>query len=125
MDYDGAQSRQVRRGIRKVRRRQKCARAKLRDRRTAPWIDCTRSRTHGEGGMLTGPPELIAAARIWSLHGMSRDAYTRYSAERSWFYEVVAPGFKYNMSDIQAAIGIRQLQRLRVMQKRRQELVGI
>jgi len=53
--------------------------------------------------MLTGPPDLIQTARLWSLHGMSRDAYKRYSAEGSWFYEVIAPGFKYNISDIQAA----------------------
>ena len=56
---------------------------------------------------------------------MSRDAYKRYSAEGSWYYEVVAPGFKYNMSDIQAAIGIHQLARLHVMEERRREIVGL
>src|SRR5207249_179112 len=75
--------------------------------------------------ILTGPPELIDTARIWSLHGMSRDAYKRYSAEGSWYYEVIAPGFKYNMSDIQAAIGIQQLARLRAMEERRREIVGL
>jgi dTDP-4-amino-4,6-dideoxygalactose transaminase len=73
--------------------------------------------------MLTGPSELIEKARVWSLHGMSRDAYKRYSAEGSWFYEVIVPGFKYNISDIQAAIGLRQLERLTAMQERRHELV--
>jgi len=85
----------------------------------------TKNLTTGEGGMLTGPQDLIDTARIWSLHGMSRDAYKRYSAEGSWYYEVVAPGFKYNISDIQAAIGIQQLARLGAMQQRRREIVRI
>jgi dTDP-4-amino-4,6-dideoxygalactose transaminase len=85
----------------------------------------TKNLTTGEGGMLTGPSDMIDKARVWSLHGMSRDAYKRYSAEGSWFYEVVAPGFKYNMSDIQAAIGIAQLARLGAMQRRRAEIVGL
>jgi dTDP-4-amino-4,6-dideoxygalactose transaminase len=85
----------------------------------------TKNLTTGEGGMLTGPPDLIEMARVWSLHGMSRDAYKRYSAEGSWYYEVVAPGFKYNMSDIQAAIGIQQLARLPAMEERRREIVRL
>ena len=85
----------------------------------------TKNLTTGEGGMLTGPKDLIDTARVWSLHGMSRDAYKRYSAEGSWFYEVIAPGFKYNISDIQAAIGIQQLARLEAMQRRRHELVRL
>ena len=76
----------------------------------------------GEGGMLTGPQELIDQARKWSLHGMSRDAHQRYAEEGSWFYEVELPGFKYNMPDIQAAIGIHQLARLPQMQQRRREI---
>ena len=85
----------------------------------------TKNLTTGEGGMLTGPQDLIDTARIWSLHGMSRDAYRRYSAEGSWFYEVIAPGFKYNISDIQAAIGIQQLARLESMQRRRREIINL
>ena len=85
----------------------------------------TKNLTTGEGGMLTGPQDLIDTARIWSLHGMSHDAYKRYSAEGSWYYEVVAPGFKYNISDIQAAIGIQQLARLGAMQRRRREIVRL
>jgi dTDP-4-amino-4,6-dideoxygalactose transaminase len=73
--------------------------------------------------MLTGPPNLLDDARIWSLHGMSRDAYKRYSSEGSWYYEVVRPGFKYNMTDIQAAIGLHQLRKLPQFQARRQEIV--
>jgi dTDP-4-amino-4,6-dideoxygalactose transaminase len=77
----------------------------------------------GEGGMLTGAQQLIDQARKWSLHGMSRDAHQRYTEEGSWFYEVELPGFKYNMPDVQAAIGIHQLARLPQMQRRRREIV--
>jgi dTDP-4-amino-4,6-dideoxygalactose transaminase len=69
--------------------------------------------TTGEGGMLTGPPDWIDEARLWSLHGMSRDAWKRDRGNHaSWFYEVTRPGFKYNMTDIQAAIGIAQLPKI-------------
>src|SRR5579864_5369422 len=84
----------------------------------------TKNLTTGEGGMLTGPPSLIDDARVWSLHGMSRDAYKRYTSEGSWRYEVVLPGFKYNMPDIQAAIGLKQLKRLSAMQARRMAIVA-
>ncbi len=83
----------------------------------------TKNLTTGEGGMLIGAPEHIARARVLSLHGMSRDAWKRYTAEGSWYYEVIAPGFKYNMPDIQAAIGLVQLKRLYQMQQRRREIV--
>jgi dTDP-4-amino-4,6-dideoxygalactose transaminase len=79
----------------------------------------TKNLTTGEGGMLTGPPELIDEARIWSLHGMSRDAWNRYGAKGSWFYEVVRPGFKYNLTDIGAALGLGQLRKLDAFQARR------
>ncbi|MGH9405913.1 MAG: DegT/DnrJ/EryC1/StrS family aminotransferase [Terriglobia bacterium] len=79
----------------------------------------TKNLTTGEGGMLTGPRELIDEARIWSLHGMSRDAWKRYSDEGSWYYEVIRPGFKYNMTDIQAAIGLHQLRKLSEFHARR------
>ncbi len=84
----------------------------------------TKNLTTGEGGMLTGPPDLLEEARQWSLHGMSRDAYKRYTSEGSWRYEVVLPGFKYNMPDIQAAIGLHQLKRLHSMQARRMAIVA-
>jgi len=83
----------------------------------------TKNMTTGEGGMLTGAPDLLAEARMWSLHGMSRDAYKRYSAEGSWFYEVVLPGFKCNMTDIQASLGLQQLRKLERFQARRHEVV--
>ncbi len=64
----------------------------------------------GEGGMLlTDDDGYAERARIMSLHGMSRDAWKRYTAEGSWYYEIVAPGFKYNMTDVAAALGLRQL----------------
>jgi dTDP-4-amino-4,6-dideoxygalactose transaminase len=84
----------------------------------------TKNVTTGEGGMLTGPPDLLEDARVWSLHGMSRDAFKRYTSDGSWRYDVVLPGFKYNMPDIQAAIGIHQLQRLEAMQSRRRSIVA-
>lgn len=83
----------------------------------------TKNITTAEGGMLLGDESLIANARMWSLHGMSRDAYKRYSAEDSWFYEVVLPGFKCNMTDIQASLGLQQLNKLPVFQRRRRKIV--
>jgi len=84
----------------------------------------TKNLTTGEGGMLTGPPELVDSARTWSLHGMSRDAFRRYTSDGSWRYDVVLPGFKYNMPDITAAIGLHQLRRLDSMQARRRAIVA-
>lgn len=84
----------------------------------------TKNLTTAEGGMLTGSPELLERCRLWSLHGMSRDAYKRYSAEGSWYYEVVVPGYKCNMTDIQAALGLHQLARLPAFQRRRREVVA-
>jgi dTDP-4-amino-4,6-dideoxygalactose transaminase len=83
----------------------------------------TKNLTTVEGGMLTGTPELLEKARVLSLHGMSHDGWNRYSATGSWYYEVVAPGFKYNMTDVQAAIGIHQLRKLPAFQERRREIV--
>ncbi len=70
--------------------------------------------TTGEGGMLvTRNAALAARARVMRLHGMSRDAFDRFtSAVPAWAYEIVAPGFKYNLSDIAAALGIHQLKRV-------------
>lgn len=76
-----------------------------------------------EGGALTGPPELLERARIIGHHGMSRDAWQRFDQGGSWYYEVILPGFKYNMTDVQAAIGLHQLDRLTGFQRRRREVV--
>lgn len=62
--------------------------------------------------------------RIMSLHGISRDAWKRYTAEGSWYYEIIAPGFKYNLTDIASAIGIHQLRKAEVFHQRRRALVA-
>ena len=70
----------------------------------------TKTLTTGEGGIITTANKALAdRIRIMRLHGIERDAWKRYSNEGSWFYEVVEAGFKYNMTDIQAAIGLVQL----------------
>jgi dTDP-4-amino-4,6-dideoxygalactose transaminase len=70
----------------------------------------TKTLTTGEGGMVTTDNDAIAdRVRTMRLHGIGRDAWKRYTAEGSWFYEVLAPGYKYNMNDVQAAIGLVQL----------------
>jgi perosamine synthetase len=72
----------------------------------------TKTITTAEGGMLTTEnPEYAARAALMALHGISKDAWKRYTAEGSWFYEVEAPGYKYNMPDLAAALGLVQLQR--------------
>ena len=85
----------------------------------------TKNLTTAEGGMLTGDQDFLDNARIVSLHGMSRDAWKRYDKGGSWFYEVVLPGFKYNMTDIQSAIGIWQLRKLPSFQQRRRQVVAM
>ncbi len=84
----------------------------------------TKNLTTAEGGMLTGDPDFIARARILSLHGLSRDAAKRYEAGGHWAYEILAPGFKYNMTDIQGALGLWQLRKLARFQRRRREVVS-
>ena len=85
----------------------------------------TKNLTTAEGGMLTGSPDFLASARILSLHGMSRDAWRRYDKGGSWRYDILEPGFKYNMTDIQAALGLWQLRKLEGFQQRRREIVGL
>ncbi len=84
----------------------------------------TKNLTTAEGGMLTGEPAFLEQARTISLHGMNRDAWKRYDQGGSWRYDVLLPGFKYNMTDIQAAIGLCQLRRQDVFQRRRREVVA-
>ena len=83
----------------------------------------TKNLTTAEGGALTGDPEMLGRARVVSLHGMSRDAWKRYDKGGSWFYEIETPGFKYNMTDLQAAIGTVQLGKLDGFQRRRRQIV--
>lgn len=84
----------------------------------------TKNLTTAEGGMLTAGPDLLDEARLWSLHGMSRDAWKRYGQGGAWRYDVVRPGFKCNMTDIAAALGLVQLARLEGFQQRRSEIVA-
>jgi dTDP-4-amino-4,6-dideoxygalactose transaminase len=85
----------------------------------------TKNLTTAEGGMITTDDDDYAERmRIWSLHGISRDAWKRYSAEGSWYYEVSVPGFKYNLTDLQAALGLHQLSRLEDMTRRRTDLAA-
>jgi dTDP-4-amino-4,6-dideoxygalactose transaminase len=73
--------------------------------------------------MLTTDDEAMAdRCRVMSLHGISRDAWKRYTAEGSWHYDIVAPGFKYNLPDILSAIGLAQLRKVDTMRQRREEI---
>lgn len=73
----------------------------------------TKNLTTGEGGMITTQSQTLAdSMRTLCLHGISRDAWNRYASHGKWYYEVEACGFKYNLSDIQSAIGIHQLRKL-------------
>ena len=82
--------------------------------------------TTGEGGMLvTRDAALAQRAKVMRLHGMSRDAFDRFTATvPSWYYEIVAPGFKYNLTDIAAALGIHQLRRIAGFQQRREQIAA-
>jgi len=82
--------------------------------------------TTGEGGMaVTRDPELARRMRVMRLHGMSRDAFDRFvSKTPAWYYEIVAPGFKYNLTDIASAMGIEQLRKLPRFLERRQKLAA-
>lgn len=83
--------------------------------------------TTGEGGMLvTRDRELAKRAKVMRLHGMSRDAFDRFTATvPSWYYEIVAPGFKYNLTDIAAALGIHQLKKADAFARRRAEIAAL
>lgn len=84
----------------------------------------TKTITTGEGGMVVTRNQNVAdRCRVMRLHGISRDAFDRYNSKKpAWHYEVVAPGFKYNMTDIAASMGIHQLKKAVRFQQRRQEL---
>lgn len=83
----------------------------------------TKNLTTGEGGMLTTDDDDLAdLTRCWRLHGMSRDAWRRYTSAGSWRYDVSYPGYKYNMTDGAAAMGMVQLRRLPALHERRQAM---
>ena len=82
--------------------------------------------TTGEGGMVvTRDTDLARRMKVMRLHGLSRDAFDRFTAQvPSWYYEVVAPGFKYNLTDIAAALGIHQLKKAYAFQRRREQIAA-
>lgn len=83
----------------------------------------TKTITTGEGGMATTDDEALAdRMRMMSLHGISKNAWTRYTASGSWQYDILYPGFKYNMPDMAAALGLAQLQKADSFHKRREEI---
>ena len=85
----------------------------------------TKTITTGEGGMATTEnPEWANRMRVMSLHGISLDAWDRYTDKGSWYYEIIRPGYKYNLTDIAAAIGIEQLKRCDEFWEARRRIAG-
>jgi len=84
----------------------------------------TKTLVTGEGGMVVTRNEQIASrCKVMRLHGIDRDAFDRYTSEKpAWYYEVVAPGFKYNMTDLAAALGLQQLRRVEGLRQRREAM---
>jgi perosamine synthetase len=85
----------------------------------------TKTITTGEGGMATTEnPQWADKMRMLSLHGISHDAWNRYSAEGSWYYEILSPGFKYNLTDVAACLGVEQLKQCNEFHSRRQRIAA-
>ena len=85
----------------------------------------TKTITTGEGGMATTDnPDWAGRMRMMSLHGISHDAWKRYAKEGSWYYEVLSPGFKYNLTDIAAAIGLEQLKKCETFAAARKKIAA-
>ena len=82
----------------------------------------TKTIATGEGGMVTTENEdYVKRMKTMRLHGINRDVFDRYTSDKpSWFYEVVEPGYKYNMTDVAASLGIHQLKKARAFQERRE-----
>lgn len=82
--------------------------------------------TTGEGGMFcTDDDEIAKRVKVMRLHGINRDVWDRFSTGASWEYDVVAPGFKYNMLDINAALGIHQLKKVVLFREKRERIAKI
>jgi dTDP-4-amino-4,6-dideoxygalactose transaminase len=104
-----------------------CSRA---DRAAGTWGDAgalsfyaTKTVTTGEGGMILTDSQAIAdRSRLMRLHGLSRDAWKRYSSSGNWYYEIEDVGFKYNLTDLAAAIGLVQLERAESMRRERERV---
>jgi len=85
----------------------------------------TKTLSTGEGGMICSNDEALAErCSIMRLHGINRDAWKRYSEAGSWYYEVVAPGFKYNFTDLQASLGLAQLKKVDMMWESRKAIAA-
>ncbi|MCG6913217.1 DegT/DnrJ/EryC1/StrS family aminotransferase [bacterium BMS3Abin03] len=85
----------------------------------------TKTLSTGEGGMIcTNDEEIAERCKIMRLHGINRDAWKRYTDSGSWYYEVVAPGYKYNFTDLQASLGLPQLKKVDTMWKSRQNIAA-
>jgi perosamine synthetase len=83
----------------------------------------TKTLSTGEGGMIcTNNDEIAERTAIMRLHGINRDAWKRYSESGSWYYEVVAPGYKYNFTDLQASLGLPQLKKVDAMWESRKRI---
>lgn len=126
-------------GLRVVEDAAHCCPAYYRDQPSAPWksvgsesdITCysfyaNKCITTGEGGMAcTNDDTLAERIRIMSLHGISKDAWKRFTSEGSWYYEIVAPGYKYNLTDIASAIGIHQLRKADYFRNERERVAKL
>ncbi len=85
----------------------------------------TKTLSTGEGGMIcTNDEELAERCIIMRLHGINRDAWKRYTESGSWYYEVVAPGYKYNFTDLQASLGLPQLKKVDLMWESRRKIAA-
>jgi dTDP-4-amino-4,6-dideoxygalactose transaminase len=136
-DYAGIRALAQRYNLKIIEDAAHCCPASFRDAPDKPWqsvgtgadISCysfyaNKTITTGEGGMAcTSNDEYADRMRIMSLHGISRDAWKRYTAEGSWYYEIIAPGYKYNLTDIASAIGIHQLRKANAFHQRRTQIV--
>jgi len=132
-DIFGVQRLAHRFGLKIVEDAAHCAPAGFRENSEAPWqsvgslsdISCfsfyaNKTLTTGEGGMACcARDDYAERMRIMSLHGISKDAWKRFSAEGSWYYEIIAPGFKYNLTDIAAAIGLHQVRKADALHRSR------
>ena len=85
----------------------------------------TKTLSTGEGGMIcTNDEEIAERCTIMRLHGINRDAWKRYTESGSWYYEVVAPGYKYNFTDLQASLGLPQLKKVDTMWESRKKIAA-
>lgn len=98
---------------------------------TFPDITCfsfyaTKTITTGEGGMITTDNKKLAEKmRVLSLHGISKDAWKRYTTAGSWYYEIIYPGFKYNLTDIAASMGLAQLKKSTLFLQKRRKIANL